>query len=59
MASPVIRPVPRTRKEALGYEVRQALHELWTRHVGQPDYIKGDWGRLSNAIENLLREIEE
>lgn len=44
-------PVPDWREHA-----HTALHRLWTKAVGTPDYVKAEWQELEVALYNLSRE---
>ena len=39
--------------------VHNALHVLWSKSVGQPDYIKSEWAELEQAIQSLAQEADE
>ena len=32
-------------------EVHDLFHQLWSRSVGTPEYVKADWGRFANLLE--------
>lgn len=36
-------------------QTKTLLHTLWTRAVGNPDYVKEDWMRLERHLERLDR----
>jgi hypothetical protein len=39
-------------------KVHRLFHTLWTRAVGQCDYIKSDWNALDVAIYNLVMAFD-
>jgi len=38
--------------------VHTALHNLWSKSVGQPDYVKSEWAELEQAVQELAREAD-
>lgn len=40
---------------SVAIEAHYALHDLWTKDVGEPGYDKQKWKRLSGAIDALVR----
>lgn len=39
--------------------VHTALHVLWSKSVGQPDYVKSEWAELEQAVQALAQEADE
>lgn len=37
----------------------QLFHKLWTKAVGTPGYVKGEWIELHRLIEDLERRKKE
>ena len=38
--------------------VHTALHVLWSKSVGQPDYVKSEWAELEQAVQSLAQEAD-
>ena len=38
--------------------VHTALHNLWSKSVGQPNYVKPEWTELEQAIQEMAREAD-
>lgn len=38
--------------------LHNAVHTLWTKAVGTPDYIKAEWILLEDLVETQEKEIE-
>lgn len=38
-------------------KIHEALHVLWTKAVGTPDYDKTQWMRIDNLIVDLAHKI--
>ena len=45
-------------KNPIYERVHLNLHKLWTKAVGQPDYVKAEWSELENSIQALAQEAE-
>jgi hypothetical protein len=35
-----------------------SMHNLWSKSVGQPDYVKSEWAELEQAVQELAREAD-
>jgi hypothetical protein len=56
---PMKKSHPLTSVENPIYErVHTALHNLWSKSVGRPDYVKPEWTELEQAIQELAREAD-
>ena len=39
--------------------VHTAMHNLWSKSVGQPGYVKSEWAELEQAVQALAQEVEK
>lgn len=41
-------------QRSVAIRAHDALHILWSKAVGTPDYVKREWNNLGGAIEELV-----
>jgi hypothetical protein len=39
--------------------VHIAMHNLWSKSVGQPGYVKSEWTELEQAVQSLAQEADK